>query len=335
MTLSAEVASRVPLVDLSGAFGPGSRRDEAVDAIRRACEDVGFLVITGHGVAGEIMDRVDTASRRLFALPYEEKMTWAREADNLRGYVPLKSSALALAHDEVTPPDLCELYTVSRFDDPEAAIRVGFREGRDEGREAFFAPNVWPDPERAPGFKGALNDCYAVLEDLAARLMRLMALALGLDEHWFDDKIAEHITGLAVLHYPALEAPPLPGQYRRGPHSDWGSLTILYHDGQPGLQILSPEGHWEDVPAVAGSFVVNLGDLMAAWTNDRWVSTLHRVVVPEGVTGDRISVAFFHQPAYDAVIECIPTCTSPADPPHHEPVTSGEWIRTMIEKTTY
>ena len=334
MTVAAGAVSRVPLVDVAGAFEPGPRRDEVVDTIRRACEDVGFLVITGHGVPYGLVQRVDAASRRLFALPLDEKMAWARASDNLRGYVPMGGSALALAHDEVTPPDLSELYTVSRFDDPEAAVRAGSHQGQDEGREAFFAPNVWPDPESVPDFREALTACYAVLEDLAAKLMRLMALALDLDEHWFDDKIAEHITGLAVLHYPALEAPPLPSQYRRGPHSDWGSLTILYHDGQPGLQILSPDGHWEDVPVVAGSFVVNLGDLMAAWTNDRWVSTQHRVVVPEGVTGDRISVAFFHQPAYDALIECIPTCTAPDDPPRHEPVTSGEWIRLMIEKTT-
>ena len=333
--LSPSVVSRVPLVDLSGAFEPGLRRDEVVRAIRRTCEDTGFLVITGHGVVGDLVQRVDASSRRLFALPLDEKMAWARSADNLRGYVPLKRSALALAHDEVTPPDLAELYTVGRFDDPEVARRAGARDGSDEGREAFFSPNVWPDPERVPDFREALNACYAVLEDLAAKLMGLMALALDLDEHWFDDKIVEHITGLAVLHYPALEEPPLPGQYRRGPHSDWGSLTVLYHDGKPGLQILSPEGEWEDVPAVAGSFVVNLGDLMAAWTNDRWVSTLHRVVVPEGVEGDRISVAFFHQPAYDTLIECIPTCTSPGDPPRYEPVTSGEWIRLMIEKTPY
>ena len=334
MTVSAGAVSRVPLVDLAGAFEPGRRRDEVVDTIRRACEGVGFLVITGHGVPDGLVQRVDAASRRLFSLPLDEKMAWVRASDNLRGYVPMGGSALALAHDEVTPPDLSELYTVSRFDDPAAAVRAGSSQGQDEGRDAFFTPNVWPDPESVPDFREALTACYAVLEDLAAKLMRVMALALDLDEHWFDDKIAEHITGLAVLHYPALEAPPLPGQYRRGPHSDWGSLTILYHDGQPGLQILSPDGHWEDVPVVAGSFVVNLGDLMAAWTNDRWVSTQHRVVVPDDVTGDRISVAFFHQPAYDAVIECIPTCTSPDDPPHHEPVTSGEWIRLMIEKTT-
>ncbi len=324
----------MPLVDLSGAFEPGGRRNEVVETIRRACEEVGFLIITGHDVPDDLMRRVDVASRRLFALPLDEKMAWGRASNNLRGYVPPRSSTLALAHGEETPPDLSELYTVGRFDDPSAAVRAGSYQGQDEGRAAFFAPNVWPDPVRVPDFKEALSECYVVLEDLAAKLMRLMALGLDLDEHWFDDKIAEHITGLAVLHYPALEEPPLKGQYRRGPHTDWGSVTILYHDGQPGLQILSPEGRWEDVPSVAGSFVVNLGDLMAAWTNDRWVSTKHRVAVPEGVTGDRISVAFFHQPAYDALIECIPTCTSPDDPPHHDPVTSGEWIRLMIEKTT-
>ena len=86
---------------------------------------------------------------------------------------------------------------------------------------------------------------------------------------------------------------------------------------------------------VEGSFVVNLGDLMAAWTNDRWVSTLHRVVTPTGDLGDRISIAFFHQPTYDARIECIPTCTSPDDPPHYEPTTSGGWILSMTERTLY
>ncbi len=330
MTLSAGVVSRVPLVDLSGAFEPGPRRDDAVDAIRRACEDVGFLVITGHGVSEEAVARIDDAARRFFALPAADKMELACDLGNRRGYKPLQSSTLALSRGQETPPDLAELYLVNRFDDREAAVRAGLRDGREE----FFAPNVWPDPGLVPGFRESFLAYYAVMEDLAAEIMGLMALALGLDEHWFDDKIADHITGLAALRYPALEAAPLPGQFRRGPHSDWGSLTILYGDGVPGLQILSPEGEWEDVPAVAGSFVVNIGDLMAAWTNDRWVSTLHRVVAADGAWGERISVAFFHQPTYDAVIECIPTCTSPDDPPRYEPITSGEWLDAMIRKTT-
>jgi isopenicillin N synthase-like dioxygenase len=163
--------------------------------------------------------------------------------------------------------------------------------------------------------------------------MGLMALALGLDEGWFADKIDDHITGLTALHYPVLDQPALPGQSRRGEHTDWGSITILHHDGQPGLQVMTPEGAWEDAPVVPGAFVVNLGDLMAAWTNDRWRSTMHRVVVPDGA-GDRVSIAFFHQPDFDARIECIPTCTSTDDPPRHPPTTSGKWIMSMLERTT-
>ena len=331
MTSAVSVVSRVPLVDLTGAFEPGSRRDEVVDTIRRACEDVGFLVITGHGVADRVLERIDAASRAFFALPEPEKMTYVGPSGVYRGLTPCQASALALSRADESLPDLCELFTVNRFDDPEVARRAGLR----EGREGFFAPNIWPDPQRVPGFKEAFESYYTVMEDLATKLMRLMALALELDEHWFDDKIADHITNLTVNHYPALDTPALPGQFRRGAHSDWGSLTILYHDGEPGLQIMSSEGEWEDVPVVADSFVVNLGDLMAAWTNDRWVSTLHRVIAPVGDLGDRISIAFFHQPTYDARIECIPTCTSPEDPPHYEPTTSGGWILSMLEKTVY
>ena len=331
MTSALNVTSRVPLVDLTGAFEPGPKRKEVVEAIRQACEDVGFLVITGHGVPDEAVHGIDATSRAFFALPEEEKRAYVGPPGVYRGFTPSQASALALSRDDESLPDLCELYTVNRFDDPDAALRAGLR----EGREGFFAPNIWPDPERVPGFKEAFETYYAVMEDLAVKLMRLMALALNLDEHWFDDKIADHITNLTVNHYPSLDRPARPGQFRRGAHSDWGSLTVLYHDGEPGLQIMSPEGDWENVQAVPDSFVVNLGDLMAAWTNDRWVSTLHRVVVPEGDTGDRISIAFFHQPTHDARIECIPTCTSPDDPPHHEPTTSGGWILSMLQKTIY
>ena len=330
MVMSSEVAGRVPLVDLSGAFEPGRRRDHAVEAIRRACEEVGFLVITGHGVSSETVQRIEEVSRQFFALRITEKMKLMCPEGNRRGYKPLGGTLLASSRGVETPPDLCELYLVHRFDDPEAARRAGLR----EGREAFFAPNVWPDPEQVLNFRETFETYYAVMEGLAARLMGLMALALGLNENWFDDKIADHVTALSAVHYPALDEAPLPGQYRRGPHSDWGSLTVLHHDGGPGLQIISPEGQWEDVPVVRGSFVVNIGDLMAMWTNDRWVSTVHRVVVPADDWPERISIAFFHQPTYDARIECIPTCTSTDDPPRHEPTTSGEWLESMIDKTT-
>ena len=321
-----QLTSRVPLVDLTEAFEPGPTQDAAVDAIRRACEDIGFLMITGHGVADSVLTMIEDASRGFFSLPLDEKMRCMAGPGVFRGYRPAGGAALARSRDIETPPDLSEAFGVNRFDDVEVARRSGLR----EGREAFFAPNIWP--EHPDGFKQVFETHYAVMEDLTNRLMGLMALALGLNENWFDDKIRDHITNLTVNHYPALDGPPAPGQFRRGEHTDWGSVTILYHDGRPGLQIKPSNGEWEDVPTVAGAFVVNLGDLMAAWTNDRWTSTLHRVVVPDGDTDDRLSIAFFHQPAYDARIECIPTCTSPDEPPRYAPTTSGEWILSMLRK---
>ncbi len=321
--------SRVPVVDLTGAFESGPSRDRAVDQIRRACEDVGFLVITGHGIPDDAIRLIEAKSRGFMELPFEVKDRYTDRAGTYRGYTPAKASSIGLSHSDESLPELCELFTVNRFDDREAALRAGLK----EGRESFFAPNIWPDhPE---GFKEVFEHYYVLMEDLATRLMQLMALALELDEHWFDDKITDHITNLTVNYYAELTDSVPTGVFRKGAHSDWGSLTILHHDGAPGLQIKSPDGEWEDVPLVEGSFVVNLGDLMAMWTNDRWVSTLHRVVAPEPNTGDRMSIAFFHQPAYDAHIECIPTCTSANEPPQHEPTTSGEWILSMLQKTIY
>ena len=322
------MTSRIPLVDLTGASQPGTRREEVVETIRQACEDTGFLVVTGHGISNEVIRSIEATSREFFSLPDGEKIRYIGDPGVFRGYTPIETSTLALSRDIVTLPDLCEAFSINRFDDHEVAVQSGLQ----KGREAFFAPNIWP--ERPEGFKGAFEAYYGVMEDLATRLMRLMALALRLNEHWFDDKIRDHITSLTVNYYPELEQPATHGQFRRSEHTDWGSLSILFHAGAPGLQIKSTDGGWEDIPFAPDAFVINLGDLMAAWTNDRWKSTYHRVIIPEGNSGDRLSVVFFHQPAYDTLIECIPTCTSPSDPPHYAPTTSGEWILSMLEKTT-
>ena len=322
------LTSRIPLVDLTGAFQPGAHREEVVEKIREACEDTGFLVVTGHGVSDEVIRGIEAVSREFFSLPHEEKMCCISGPGVFRGFTPIETSTLALSRDIVTPPDLCEAFSINRFDDHGVALRSGLQ----EGREAFFAPNIWP--ERPEGFKHAFETYYGVMEDLATCLMRLMALALRLNEHWFDDKVRDHITSLTVNYYPELERPAARDQFRRSEHTDWGSLSILFHDGEPGLQIKSTDGEWEDIPLAPDAFVINLGDLMASWTNDQWKSTYHRVIIPEGRSADRLSIVFFHQPAYDTLIECIPTCTSPNDPPHYAPTTSGEWILSMLEKTT-
>ncbi|MXZ79461.1 MAG: isopenicillin N synthase family oxygenase [Acidimicrobiia bacterium] len=323
----------VPVVDLEAAASsdPATRSDIAAE-VGAACESLGFLVVTGHGVPSETVQELMTASWRYFDLPEDDKRRWMPPSPYVfRGYFPIQSSALAGSLDVETPPDLCEVFAVNRFDDPADADAAGLS----EGREGFFAPNIWPDVE---GFRDAWTGYYRAMESLADELMALMARALGLEEGWFDDKIDQHISNLVVNHYPAQRTPPVEGQIRRGAHTDYGSLSILYQDDNPGgLQVQLSDGAWADIPHVPGSFVINLGDLMAAWTNDRWVSTMHRVVnpKPEFCDTSRMSVVFFHQPNYDAEIRCIPTCTTGDDPPHYEPVTSGQWVLDKLSKSVY
>ena len=179
-----------------------------------------------------------------------------------------------------------------------------------------FAPNLWPT--RPAPLRAVYTTYFRVMSDLARTLMRLFALALDQPETFFDDKIDKHISRLRVRNYPAPQEPPRPGQLRAGAHSDYGSLTILKTEDKPGgLQVCNKAGEWVDVPIVPDCFIVNLGDLMARWTNDTWVSTLHRVVNPPLAAADmsrRQSLVFFHNPNYDAVIECIPSCQGPEQP---------------------
>ncbi len=242
-----------------------------------------------------------------------------------RGYEPPGGSALAKSLGDDSPPDLCELFRISRFDDPADVADAG---GGSPDLEYFFGPNIWP--EEAPGLRAALERYYATLEELATTMMRLFAIGLHLPEDWFADKFDRHITNLCVNYYPPQVVAPAPGQLRRGAHSDYGSLTVLYQDDAPGgLEVLTKDGTWEAVPHLPGTFVVNIGDLMAMWTNGRWTSTMHRVVnlSREDADHERISIPFFHQPNHDALIECIPTCLAPGELPQYSPVTSGEWVR--------
>lgn len=322
-TVPTAGTDEIPVIDLA-PFRHGGDRAGVAALIGAACENLGFLVIGGHGIAPEVIDRAVAASLDFFHLPEAEKRRYQPEHTwFFRGYEALGGSALARSLGHETPPDLCELFRISRFDDPAVAAAAGHH----PGLEYFFAPNIWP--ERPAGLRPALLDYYRALEQLAADMMAAFALALGLPEGWFEPSIDHHITNLCVNWYPPQATPPRPGQLRRGAHSDYGSMTILYQDDAPGgLQVLTKAGEWADVPHRPGTFVVNIGDLMARWTNDRWVSTMHRVVNPGPAAAgrERVSIPFFHQPNHDAVISCLPGCSSPDDPPRYEPMTSGDWV---------
>lgn len=318
-------AAYIPVIDLAPARGGDAtaRRTVAVE-IDQACRESGFLVVTGHGVDPDLVDRLHRVTLELFSQPDDWKAQWDCDPDarGLRGFYRVPSYVSA-GEAVDTAPDICELFTMCRLGEP--GVAAGARLG--DAVDRYGMPNIWPD--RPAELREVWLEYYAVMEGLAADLMRLFALGLDLDERVFDTAIDEHITNLTANYYPPVDVDPMPDQYRKGPHSDWGTLTILYQDGTGGLEVVDRRsGGWVDVPVIAGTFVVNIGDLMARWTNDRWKSTKHRVRVPpsEQRSTPRVSIPFFHHPNYDALIECLPSCTADGDPPRYPPVTSGRYL---------
>lgn len=322
----------VPVIDISPFVGgAGKGRIAVVDAVRHACEDTGFFSIVGHGVPIEAIERIRSDLAVCFALPLEQKMAIKRPAQQIsRGYNPMGDQAVGQTLGATTPPDLQESFGFGYCDVPDGDPYFHTEMGK-----IFFAPNLWP---AAPvGLKDTIVQYRKALDELARKIMQIFALALELDENFFDDKVDRAISVLRIVNYPALTKPPLDGQWRAGAHSDYGTLTLLHIEDYPqGLQIENHDGQWIDVPAVPDGYVVNIGDLMMQWTNDRWISTKHRVVCPDTEFADRarMSVAFFHQPNYDALCETFPSCIAPGKTARYAPITSGEhWLsKTMKAK---
>ena len=274
-----------------------------IDAI---CRATGFLAVSGHGVPRATIEAAWAKAAAFFSLPREQKeAAKAPYPGYPYGYLAPDTESLARSRGLAAPPDKKESFNggparaPAGLADPEA---LGF----------CFAPTIWP--EAPEGFREAWTAYYSEMEDLSARIMRAFAVALNLPDNFFSPFIDAPVSALRALNYPALSDPPAPGQMRAGAHTDYGSLTILLPEaGSRGLEILAPDGRWIEVHPHPGAFIVNLGDLMARWTNDRWTSTLHRVAIPaDGAAARRQSLAFFHQPNWDAEITALAACLAPA-----------------------
>ncbi len=322
----------VPVIDISAYYdGTPEQRKVLGKQIDKVCQSLGFLVITGHNVPLELIRSTHAASRAFFDLPLATKKGYEPPNESIyRGYRGLNGATLAYSIDDAEAlPDFRELYTINRFeiddDDPYFATPQAKR---------IFSPNIWPS--EIPGVKETWQAYYKAMEELATALMRLFALGLDLDERWFDDKIDKHMTNFCLSNYPDQPEALPKGQMRGGPHTDFGSLTILHTEDRPGgLEVQMADGEWRKVPIMPGAFIINLGDLMAQWTNDRWVSTMHRVVNPprdQAIGSRRQSLIFFHQPNYDARIECLPSCLA-GGTPKYAPTTSGEHLLMKMQKT--
>lgn len=312
------MSDTVPLIDLGRARGSTQDRQRVARQIDDANSQVGFLAVINHGVSPRLLDDMYDVTAEFFECGDAEKLAVRAQPGTSRGYMPPKSRALARTRGKMTPADLVEFFSIGLPDVPTGD--AWFTRARQHGH---FHDNLWPD---SPAFRATWERYYYEMSSLAFDVMRLFALALGLDEHWFDDKVDKPISNLFANHYPPLDRQPEPGQLRIGEHTDYGSLTLLYQrDAVGGLEV-NLDDSWIPVVPIPDSFVVNIGDLMARWTNDKWISTLHRVQNPTitGPASRRLSLPFFCQPNYDAVIETVPTCLSALTPSRYPTIAAGD-----------
>jgi isopenicillin N synthase-like dioxygenase len=317
----------VPVIDLAPALAGGAAERRAVSRrIDEACREIGFFTITGHGIPDRAVAELRAVAHAFFALPMAAKLAARHPVPGTnRGYHPVGGETLSASNDEAAPPDLKEFFHVGPVDvtdEPYYASAPG---------RPHFLPNVWP--AEPPGFERAATAHYRHASRLVVELMRLAALALGVGEHFFDDKVDRSIGTMRLNYYPAQARPPRPGQLRSSPHTDYGGFTILSGEDVPGgLQVRTRAGDWVDVRTDPTNFVVNIGDLLMRWTNDRWLSNLHRVVNPPlgpDAGRARLSIAFFNHPNYDVLIECL----APPGEARHPPVLSGEYRDLKYAKT--
>ncbi|HEX8700935.1 MAG TPA: 2OG-Fe(II) oxygenase family protein [Myxococcaceae bacterium] len=315
-----------PIVSLR-AFETAGRSSRALMAqeVDRICRSSGFLALTDHGVPDTVIEGVWEKAAAFFDLPTEIKQqAKAPYAGYPYGYLGLNTEALAASRGVATPPDLKE-----SFNGGPLAVPPGLTDA--DALSFCYADTIWP--EAPVGFTPAWQAYYREMEGLAARIMTLFAAALGLPDDYFAPFIDHPVSALRALNYPALSIAPQPGQLRAGAHSDYGSLTILLpQPGSRGLQIERPGKVWMEVPPVPGAFIINIGDLMARWTNDRWVSTVHRVANPADAAeakARRQSLAFFHQPNWFARIVSL----IPDEAPKYEPVLSGPYLMDKFRST--
>ncbi len=323
-------APAIPTIDIGPFLDGDAHGKRAIAAeVAQTCERIGFLIISGHRFPAELLARAQRELFAFFDLPVATKTRWHPTGPSKqRGYHGFATRGLASTLGEQTPPDLRETVFLGPIDDHRAHF------ARLPEAATSYAPNLIPT--EPAGLDATLVQLYRAYERLAGDMLRIFAAALGLPETYFADTLARHFSIMSCHHYPPLTETPRPGQLRTGAHTDFGAMTILTAtDAEGGLEARLPDGSWTKVQPRAGEFVVNLGDMMARWTNDRWTSTLHRVVNPPlGLAQSRrLSLGLFVHPNYDQRIECIATCLAPGEAPRYPTITAGEHIKRKIERS--
>ena len=319
MAISTQVPSRgasettIPVIDFGPCFAgvPGALEATAAE-LRETLQTVGFFVMVNHGVPASLIEQTFAEAGRFHDQPMERKLALRMNEHN-NGYMSLGRYAVWTSDVNTNDkPDLNEAFFTKReraADDP--LLKSGRR---------FVGPNQWP--EDLPGFRDNVMAYTDAMDALSARVLRVCAAALELHPHAFDAAFADSQFSFRLTHYPPVAAEA--NQFGIAPHTDANFLTFLAQTEVPGLQVRMPSGAWHDVPYVPGSYAVNTGDMMYRWTNGRFKSTPHRALPPVG--RHRYAIPFFLGPHIDTVIECLPTCQGPDNPPRFPPITYEAYL---------
>lgn len=306
-----EALATIPVIDYGPMFAGEKGALERVAAqLRHACEVVGFFYVKNHGVSEELVARTFDNARRFHALPLEEKLKLKLDQNNV-GYLALNSSVQAASKvHKATKPNQNESFFVTHDrgpDHPDVIANTPMR-----------GPNFWPDPALIPGFREEVMEYVHEMDALCTRMIPAFAVALGLPADYFARFFENEANiKLRMLHYPPPEVFE-ENQFGQAPHTDNGFMTVLAREDVPGLAVRLPNGEWFPPPLIPGTFLVNLGNLLRRWSNDRFLATPHGVLNDSG--RDRYSLAYFHSPHPDSLIECLPTCQSADNPAQYPPV---------------
>ncbi len=318
--IAAEISrNQLPIIDVSGLSSSKLEKRKAVaDKMRAACVSNGFFYIADHGVPQGLIEAVQEQTRAFFDQSEDDKCKVSKALSNCnRGWEPLKAQAL----DVTAPPDLKETYYMGLelpLDHP-AVVAGKFNHG----------PNLWP--QDMPGFKPTMRAYHAAMRDLSERIMIGLALSLDLPEDYFEGFNRDPLSTLRLLYYPPHPVDALAGQAGAGAHTDYGALTLLLQDSNGGLQVRDAGSTWIHATPVPGTFVFNIGDAIARWTNDLYRSTVHRVVNVSGKS--RYSIPFFYSGNADHLLECIPGCLKPGEVAKYPTATVAEHMMQMYQRS--
>jgi isopenicillin N synthase-like dioxygenase len=317
--------SSVPTIDLSPWFAGTPEGRAAVAAeVDSALQSVGFFLVTGHGVSKDERAAVRTAAREFFALPPEVKRAYAVTVGG-RGWLPPGVEANAYSEGTETPPDLKESF----------AVGADTKTGNAEVDDFWFPENVWP--AQVPELEKAVTAYLAQMRELAETLLAIGEVALQQAPGFFTDKTEHSTHTMNINWYPptSVVGEPQPGQFRIGPHTDFGTFTILDREpGKGGLQVWSPEDDWEDAPYDPDAFTINTGDLLARWTGDRWKSNRHRVLPAQAEAPDEdlVSLVYFYEADWDALVESLQPPIGKAN--DYPPVRASDFIKRLLDAIT-